>query len=288
MKRETALRHNLNRVVNFVQLNCGSAVDLEQMADIAHLSKYHFTRVFQQYIHETPYRYLYRTRLEYAARCLIYHPGRSITEIAMESGFTDTQAFSNAFRNRFRLSPRSFRSDDEHVVERVELPKSLGEKLAKTPINVVNKPAMRLAYVRNLGPYLDIDGGITRVSDQIIDWATQRGLWSRATEYVGVCPSNPLLTPPGFCIYDAGIVVPEEIGEDETVSIQNIPAGRYAVMRVDCPAKYLNVAWNQFFRWIHRSGESYAMEHCYEIVYGYDTADEVMDLCLRLLPRYVA
>ena len=114
MKKESAIRHRMNRVINRLQDDNVSINNLEQMADIACMSKYHFTRVFKSYSGETPYQYLHRTRLEFVARCLCYQPSKSITQVAFESGF-DNQSLSSAFKKNFHRAPSVFIDDTRTV-----------------------------------------------------------------------------------------------------------------------------------------------------------------------------
>ena len=109
MRIEALQRHRVNRVMNFAR-NCSSeALTLENLADIACLSRYHFTRVFTHHCQETPIEFLSRMRLEQAVSNLMLDSCMSVTSIALEAGFSSSQAFSNAFSRRFGISPRNFR-----------------------------------------------------------------------------------------------------------------------------------------------------------------------------------
>ena len=57
----------------------------------------------------TPLHYLNYCRLDRAAHLLRTSPATSITEIAMECGFSTSQYFATAFNKRFGSSPREFR-----------------------------------------------------------------------------------------------------------------------------------------------------------------------------------
>ena len=252
------------------------------MADIACLSKFHFSRVFKRLCHETPYQYFYRTRLEYAARCLTYRPVSSISTLAMDCGFSDSAAFSNAFRQRFAVSPKLFRMDKKILNSTQDSASPHPYEFKEENLRVVEKPAMRLAYVRSFGPYSQTNVSISRSKSQIIEWARNQGLWSSNTNYVAMCPSNSVLTPSISCIHDASIQVPGDIKEDDVASIQTIPSGRYAVLRVPY-APIQNRAWNWLaFNWLPQSGEVYAMENSYEIWHGVATPSPTIELCMRL------
>ena len=56
----------------------------------------------------SPYRYLLMRRLDFAREQL--HQGRSLTDVAVESGFADQAHFTRAFRSTFGLTPAHYRA----------------------------------------------------------------------------------------------------------------------------------------------------------------------------------
>ena len=113
MERNALQRHRINRAMNFMQTHLGTHLDLELLADVACLSKYHFTRVFRAQCGETPFEYLWRIRFERAARSLVYLYQKPITDIAMEYGFSSSQTFATAFRRRYHSAPIEFRTANQ-------------------------------------------------------------------------------------------------------------------------------------------------------------------------------
>ena len=74
----------------------------------AGLSEFHFLRIFARVLGVTPHQYLLRARLRRAARALA-DSQRSVTEIALDSGFGDLSNFVRTFRRVAGVSPRAFR-----------------------------------------------------------------------------------------------------------------------------------------------------------------------------------
>ncbi|MGA0332670.1 MAG: AraC family transcriptional regulator [Kiritimatiellia bacterium] len=81
---------------------------LEEILQIAHMSRSNFMRVFKKATGQPPIEYLLRLRIQEAMK-LLTHSDRSITEIAMDVGFNDSNYFSRQFRQALGQSPRSFR-----------------------------------------------------------------------------------------------------------------------------------------------------------------------------------
>jgi AraC-like DNA-binding protein len=80
---------------------------LEQLAEVAGLSKYHFLRQFSQVVGMTPGAYLRTLRLCHAARKL-RTTDMPILEIALSVGFADHPSFSRAFARHMGMTPSEY------------------------------------------------------------------------------------------------------------------------------------------------------------------------------------
>jgi AraC-like DNA-binding protein len=82
---------------------------LDQLAEHARLSPYHFLRTFEQATGVTPHQYVLRSRLRAAAQRLADTRDK-IVEVALDCGFADLSNFNRAFRAEFGMSPRDYRA----------------------------------------------------------------------------------------------------------------------------------------------------------------------------------
>jgi AraC-like DNA-binding protein len=80
---------------------------LEQLAEVAGLSKYHFLRQFSQVVGMTPGAYLRTLRLCHAARKL-RTTDMPILEVALSVGFADHPSFSRAFARYMGMTPSEY------------------------------------------------------------------------------------------------------------------------------------------------------------------------------------
>jgi AraC family transcriptional regulator len=92
----------------WIDANAHEPIDLDSAAGEFGLSSFHFLRLFARVLGVTPHQYLIRSRLRRAARLLADDP-KSITEIALDVGFSDLSNFVRTFRRAATVSPRSFR-----------------------------------------------------------------------------------------------------------------------------------------------------------------------------------
>jgi AraC family transcriptional regulator len=100
----------VSRTLRHMEQHCDEALDLDRLAAIATMSKFHFLRVFRRAIGMTPYQFLLRLRLRKAAARLLTSPD-PVARIAFESGFGDLSTFTTTFRHRFGLPPQRFRKE---------------------------------------------------------------------------------------------------------------------------------------------------------------------------------
>ncbi len=116
-------RRRIRRAVRHVETRLHDEPDaqmkLAELADVACLSPFHFIRLYQQAVGETPQATLRRLRLQTARRRLAADPALSITEVAFESGYDSSQAFTRAYRRQFGSVP-SARKDSSGAAGAVD------------------------------------------------------------------------------------------------------------------------------------------------------------------------
>jgi len=79
-----------------------------QVARECHVNPAYLCRLFRRYDHQTPYQYLMRLKMNWAAERL-QDPGTLVKKVAAELGFSDPFHFSRAFKSVFGLAPETFR-----------------------------------------------------------------------------------------------------------------------------------------------------------------------------------
>jgi AraC family transcriptional regulator len=95
-----ALRH--------IEVNAADALDLDTLAGVAIMSKYHFLRTFRHTVGMTPYQFLLGVRMRRAA-VLLATSSAPVSAIAYEAGFGDLSTFNGRFREVFGMSPTAYR-----------------------------------------------------------------------------------------------------------------------------------------------------------------------------------
>ena len=98
----------VERVIGVMRSRRDEPLTVPEMADVAHLSPAHFTRVFHQVTGVSPTQFLCALRLE-AAKELLLTTSRSVTDICFEVGYNSLGTFTYRFTQLVGLSPVRFR-----------------------------------------------------------------------------------------------------------------------------------------------------------------------------------
>lgn len=93
-------------VREYIEDNYAESISLRDLSEVAGVSAYHLLRVFKSSVGVPPHTYLIQKRLNRARGML--SRGRSIIEVALESGFSDQSHFTNTFKRATGVTPRQF------------------------------------------------------------------------------------------------------------------------------------------------------------------------------------
>jgi AraC family transcriptional regulator len=277
----------INRAMDFIERNIGANLSLARVASEACFSPHHFHRIFLAMTGETLHCFIRRTRLEKAASQLSGNSAKSITEIALDCGFSTSAAFSRAFREQYGVAPRSWRT--QHGRPGIQ-PRERSRSVAPEPrfgdwgepdvdfvaadssterwrirftnddrfvdVDVRNLNALYVAYVRHTGPYKGDAALFEKLFKRLCRWAAPLGL-IRPPEalFLAVYHDDPQITEVNKLRISACLVVPEATRGKGEIGTMLIPAGRYAVARFQLAADEYVQAWNTVCgAWLPESG----------------------------------
>ncbi|WP_203256899.1 AraC family transcriptional regulator [Hyunsoonleella ulvae] len=99
----------VNKVFNHIETHFKDKITLQEMADMACLTKPSFCRLFKQKTGKTFFDFLNEYRINHAKRLLLDNTNESINTIAIHSGFPTIQHFNKKFKELNRgLTPSQF------------------------------------------------------------------------------------------------------------------------------------------------------------------------------------
>lgn len=312
----------INRVIDHIEHHIGDELTLEGLARIAAFSPFHFHRIFRAMVGEPLYRFIQRIRLEKAAAQLIANPGKPVTFIAYDCGFSGPAPFARAFREQFGISASAWRAGWKKPGSKNGTTKSKKSKAKskerkagtgssryydmqtshhkrrKTMINthplrvtVKEMPEFHVAYIRHIGPYQGDSALFEGLFGRLCAWAGARDLMSApGTKMLAVYHDDPEITKAEKLRVSVCVTVPKGTPVDGEVGSMTVAGGKYAVARftITRPEEYQEY-WNSLYgKWLPESGYQPDDRPPYEL-YEVDTQEEqggkyIVDICLPVKP----
>jgi AraC family transcriptional regulator len=98
----------LKRVLDYVEEHLADDIAVADLAKVACLSIFHFTRAFAAAVGMPPHRYVSQRRLE-RAKAMIAGGRVSLGKIAFDSQFSSQSSFNRAFRRATGMTPGEYR-----------------------------------------------------------------------------------------------------------------------------------------------------------------------------------
>lgn len=268
----------LLRVLEHIDANLTDPSDLEELARIAHFSPFHFHRIFKGMTGETVGGYIRRRRLEVAADQLI-SKDLSITSLAFDAGFENSESFSRAFKAHFGLTPSQYRCTGKSLITspalkaaRLGLLHSQARALAHYmetegrrrmfDVEIKKLPAIQVASLRHIGPYKECGAAFERLCKK----ATEAGLFRDDTMAMAICYDDPHSVEAESLRCDVCITVPEQTKVADPIKLQTIPSGDYAVAVHKGSYDGLQAAYDWLFgQWLPQSGREATDENSVEV-----------------------
>jgi AraC family transcriptional regulator len=270
---EQAYKERLLRVLVYIQQHLDEAIELNELARVAHFSPYHFHRLFRGMVGESVMEHVRRLRLERAAHRLKL-TDQPVTRIAYDAGYETHEAFTRAFRAMFDESPSEFRREHQAVpvrgipsgihfaTDRNLIRLALARNTQPQDVRIERLPLLRVAFVRHVGPYNEVGTAWSR----LMSWAGERGLLAAHPRVLGIVHDDPEITPPDKIRYDACVAVGDQVQPDGDIGIQEVAGGDYAVATHRGPYHTLGDTYARLCGgWVPTSGHEMRSAPSFEI-----------------------
>ena len=88
-------------------------IDLNNIADEAYFSKFHFIRLFKKIYNKTPHQYLIYVRIEKAR--LLLQSNTTISEVCFSIGFDSISSFTGLFKKTVGLTPSAYQNQKHQL-----------------------------------------------------------------------------------------------------------------------------------------------------------------------------
>jgi len=293
----------INKVVDHINSHLDQELTLEELAKVACFSPFHFHRIFGTMTGERLSQYIGRLRLEKAASFLLQHPGKSITEVALDSGFSSSASFARAFKRHFGVSASDWRSGEplrarkmgkadrkqgqalRNLGEAFEISSAYsgsinsnlcwritmkGECELKAEVEIQDIEKMHVAYVRHVGPYAGDEKLFEGLWQKLCTWAGPRGLLQPPeTKMLSIYHDDPNITDEEKLRVSVCLTVPPDTEVDGEIGAMEIPGGQYAVASFELDPSQYGDAWTSVYGgWLPSSGFQPDDRPAFELMLG--------------------
>lgn len=250
----------IQKALNFMEGRLTSYLELEDIADIANFSMYHFHRLFVGVVGHTPMDYVRRRRLSEAARELVYST-RPISLIAQRYQFESQASFTRAFGKQFAVSPGKIRKTKLVVnyFSPIDVKKELKRKgVQKMEVKIMEKEAMKIVGMKVNTTIKN--NKIPQLWDKFNKVSCSIPNLKETKLALGICPPVEIKdfneeTP---FDYISGMIVENFDDVPEGMITYEIPAQKYAVITHKGTLDTLQDTYNYLFTWSKESGHEFS------------------------------
>ena len=109
----------------FIDEHFGDNIDLDNIADEAFFSKFHFIRLFKTIYRTTPHKYLIVVRIEKAK--MLLQNDITVSEVCYSVGFDSVSSFTGLFKRIAGITPSAYQQQQAN----------LRADIAKTPLKYI-------------------------------------------------------------------------------------------------------------------------------------------------------
>jgi AraC family transcriptional regulator len=237
----------IQRVLRYIHDHPAQDLSLDVLADVAAMSRFHWSRVWRGVMGETITGTVRRLRMHIAAMRLV-HEDRPIAQIAASVGYPDKASFARAFSSEFGCSAKEYR----HAGKPPVLTQHQTGEQTMFKVETTQLAPLRLMGVWHKGPYTGISNAFEALNATMAArnlWPHVRGMYGAYFDDKDSVPESDLRS---FAAFDGA----PDLDLPEGLEQFDIPACRAAVLQFDGPYSGLQEAYNYLYGvWLPDSGE---------------------------------
>ncbi len=256
--------NNISRIqlaVDYIETRLFDNFRVEDAAEIANCSLYHFHRLFMMISGYSVMQYARKRRLTSAAYQLLY-TGKRIIDIAMDLQYESQESFTRAFKNEYSVTPGKYRKNNVYTMalERLDV-----EKILKTDTREIQsmEPVIKkMGEIKIIGAQLNtctVDGSnfkqIPQFWDQFMSEKTADKIPAKKDMKVcyGICDDY------NFAEGTFAYIIAYEVTSHENIPpgliAKTIPEAEYAVFTAKgkIPSSVQNMVGYIYGEWLQNS-----------------------------------
>ena len=212
---ELTYTERVNLAIDYVVGRLAEPVRLASVARAAHMSPFHFHRVFQAMVGETVADFVKRLRLDKSLFMMAHARGHHSRRSRWHAGFRHRPTSRAASDNASMSHRAGSTSTHGAVSHRSKLYEAAGawaehlhlQRLPEAPnpdrfkVKIRSLPARTVAYIRVFDPYRE--GAVVDATNRLLAWADRHA--PRDAQWLGYQWDNPEIVPLEACQYHVAV-----------------------------------------------------------------------------------
>jgi AraC family transcriptional regulator len=251
------------KTCDYIDKHLDKKLTLDELCQIEHLSKYHFHRLFHLEVGLPVFQYIQLQRMKKSANQVYFHHHLSITYIALDAGFENTESFSRAFKKIFLVTPTQFRKTPNWAPiseNRTRVTSSMGSSII-IDVKIQWFDTTQIASLAHSGSPQTLHTSIKR----FIDWRKAHHTPPGISKTYNILYNDPHTTPVDEYRFDIATNITSKNltlenqlkANDCGVVLGEIPEGYCAVLRYTGSDDNLGELINAFYsQWLPKSGKA--------------------------------
>ncbi len=228
MKKDTKhIRADIvNKSLNYIYKYIDTNINLEELAKLNSVSKYHFLRIFKEEVGENLFERITAIRLQKAANLLITNKYSTISEISQLCGYSSHTSFIKAFKKRFFYTPTQWRKGSYKIFtkDKLNLEEKFYEEFKGLEPKIKVIPKKTCAYIRHKGYDAAL---LSKLWQRLLGFAYENGI-EKSTQ-IGIYHDNTTIIPYKDCNYIAALEVDTNFQPINSISKFEVLESLYAV-----------------------------------------------------------
>ncbi|MDO6428390.1 GyrI-like domain-containing protein [Thalassotalea sp. 1_MG-2023] len=253
----------IKALINYIEENLAEPLTLSALSKKSAISPFHLHRLFSAQVKQPLRQYVQTRRLIRAAH-QVYLRDQDITDIAFDAGYQSLEAFSRAFKNKFKQSPRDFRLKPNSQPWLTN-PTFASEETHMTQYNhndvsIIDFPRTLVATYRHQGDPANIMASV----QHFIQWRKTHHTPPDQSKTFNLLYSDPEQAEPNTFIFDICAETKHELSNEQyQIFSQIIPKMKCAKLHYQGPDQGLAAALNFLYgEWLNHTDETLADFPC--------------------------
>lgn len=269
MDQEHPQMHRVLRVIDYIHEHADQDLSLDQIADVAAMSRFHWHRVFSAVTGGSPASVIRSVRLHKASMLLV-RTDIPVRDVAKRVGYSNERSFARVFKDAYALTPADFRKRGHTEQSSFN---TAGEQFMYD-VTTKSAPDLHLAALSHRGDYADINVTFQKLGSIL----NAGGHWPDTRGMAGVYYDDPSTTNPEDLRSHAGAVW---AGGDVPDGLENVTmkGGNFSVLHLKGPYSGLAAAYQYLYGpWIAENQAALRDAPAFEIYLNDPTTTAPADL----------